>query len=150
MSVKKLGDELCSLLHRTQLKSNGFKKNGRTYFRDRGDFVEHFNIQGSSWNSGEEPWHFYVNVMVALKDIVLTFDGAPSKYHASGRLEFIISTAPGVYDLTRSNLEAIAVEIAADILAASEAIPRFLRPVRARAARGYCSPLPVPETWAQA
>jgi hypothetical protein len=150
MSVKKLGDELCSLLHRTQLKSNGFKKNGRTYFRDQGEYVEHFNIQGSSWNSGEEPWHFYINVMVALKDIQPKVDGSQFKYHGDGRLESIILTAPGAYDLTRANLEATSVEIAAQILAASEAIPQLLGPVRARATRGLLSPLPVPATWEQA
>lgn len=144
MSVMKLGDQLGSLLHKKHLKANGFKKKGRTFFRDQGLYVEYFNIQGSSWNCGEEPWHFYINVMVSLKVSELEY-----KFHADGRLESIIPDAPAAYDLFASNMEAHSIEVAAHILAASAAIPSLLGPIKARAARGLKSPLPVPASWDQ-
>lgn len=148
MSVRKLGDEFCSLLHRTQLKAKGFKKNGRIYLRDQGAYVEYFGIQGSSWNSGEEPWQFYINVMIKFKNTALAIGGAEYKYHAEGRLESIHSQAPYAYDLHASNRDALTLPVAAYILAASDAIPPLLEPVKSRVARGLYSVLPVPDSWA--
>lgn len=55
--------KLLSELHRESLKPAGFSKDGRTFSRDRGEYVERFNFQGSSWSSAAETL-FYLNVGV--------------------------------------------------------------------------------------
>lgn len=52
-----------SLLHREHLKRAGFTKEGTTFSRDRGDYVERFHFQGSSASSETET-RFYLNVGV--------------------------------------------------------------------------------------
>jgi len=146
MSVLKLGDQFCSFLHVRHMKALGFKKRGRSYCRDRDGYTECISIQGSSWNSGEEPWHFYVNVSVTLDDIPFKPDSG-LKYHADGRLERLVLTAPSAYDLMSNNFEQLADELAGYIKHACEAIPMALGKIRARAKEGFYSPLPVPESW---
>jgi Domain of unknown function (DUF4304) len=50
-----------SELHRDRLKTLGFGKERSTFSRDRGEYVERFNFQGSMGSSAAET-RFYVNV----------------------------------------------------------------------------------------
>jgi len=88
MSVRKLvGDQLCADLMRDISRIYlGFRKRGRTFIRERDGYSEGISIQGSSWNSGGELWHFYVNVAITLSDVPLNID-QKCRYHADGRLE---------------------------------------------------------------
>lgn len=146
MSVPKLGDQFCSYLHVRHMKALGFKKRGRSYCRDREGYTECVSIQGSSWNSGEEPWHFYVNISVAFVDVPFKPDSG-LKYHADGRLERLALTAPPAYDLMANNFEQLADELVVNIKHACEVIPKALSAIRTRALEGFYSPLPVPESW---
>jgi hypothetical protein len=144
MSARKLGDAFCSHLHSKYMKEMGFKKQGRNFSRKVEGYVECVSIQGSSWNSGDELWHFYVNVAVAI-------DGIPMreniKFHADGRLEGLAPSAPPAYDLTATNLESLASEISGYVTEACGRIPNALHDVKCRALRGWYSRLPVPDTW---
>ncbi|WP_172205390.1 DUF4304 domain-containing protein [Niveibacterium sp. COAC-50] len=126
------------------MKAMGFKKQGRNFTRKSEGYTERVSVQGSSWNSGDEPWHFYINVAVAI-------DGVPlretSKFHADGRLERLAPSAPAAYDLTAANLESLAIEISGYVMEACCRIPDALHDVRTRALQGWYSPLPVPDTW---
>jgi hypothetical protein len=50
-----------SELHRDRLKALGFRKESNTFSRDRGEYVERFNFQGSMGSSAAET-RFYLNV----------------------------------------------------------------------------------------
>ena len=122
----------------------GFKKQGRNYLRNSFSYIECVSIQGSSWNSGYEPWHFYVNVSVALNDIPLR---EKSKFHAGGRLEALVPEAAYAFDLTERNLESLAREISDYIKIGCSRIPDTLDNIMPRALLGLYSPLPVPQSW---
>jgi hypothetical protein len=146
MSVRTLGDQLCADLHTRYLRNLGFRKHGRTFIRERDGYSEGISIQGSSWNSGGEPWEFYVNVAITLSDVPLNF-GPKCRYHAVGRLGRLVEGAPPAFDLSRGNVATVADQLAEYISRACDAIPRTLDAVRVRAKRGLYSPLPVPATW---
>lgn len=137
MSVSALGKQLGTCLHQEFLRKSGFRKSGATLYRDCEGYRELYTIQGSSWNSGEEPWEFYLNVGVQLPGVEFAGSKPPtlSSRHAEGR--------------SASCVEVVVTELAALIADCSAALPMLLPPVRARAAAGLWSPLPVPTTWDQ-
>lgn len=147
MSVRALGTAFASELHRAALKARGFKKSGNTFCIERDGYAEILQIQGSSWNSGTEPWSFYVNVRVR-------FNGLPSSpvsqglpYDADGRIERIVPEAPHRFDLTTQNFAETVTLLSTLIEKLSIQLPNLLEPVRKRATLGLVSPLPVPATW---
>jgi hypothetical protein len=124
------------------MKARGFKKCGRTFSCERTGYIEMLGIQGSSWNSGDEPWIFYVNVDVRFTDLPLESAAAGAKYHASGRLERIVGAAPPQYELTRDNLSQTVALVARLAEASSDRLPELLPVVRDRACRGFYSCIP--------
>jgi hypothetical protein len=146
MSVRTLGDQLRADLYTRHLKNLGFMKRGKTFVRERIGYSEGISIQGSSWNSGEEPWHFYVNVAITLSDVPLNVE-QKCRYHADGRLERLVNGAPPAFDLSAGNVATVADRLAEYISRACDAIPSTLDAVRVRAKRGLISPLPIPTTW---
>lgn len=112
-------------------------------------YVLHFQIEGSSWNSGATPWEFYVNVGVCLMDIPLNpkNKGLWAHAHAVGRLEGIVETAPPIFRVGLHDAGAVATELAALAVLAVDAIPPLIAPIRQRALDGLWSPLPVPDIW---
>ena len=147
MSVRSLGTTFASRLHREYLQPLSFKKPGNTFSRVKPGYLEMFNLQGSDWNSGQEPWLFYVNVRVSFTD--LAADSLPAhltKYQADGRLNRIVE-APPSFELTAANVEELLHDVAKLIVQASNCLPGLLPPIRARAACGLFSAIPHPSTW---
>ncbi|RTL22238.1 MAG: DUF4304 domain-containing protein [Burkholderiales bacterium] len=146
MTVRDLGTKFATQLHIECFKAEGFTKRGSTFSRDQGSHVELINIQGSDWNSGEEPWIFYINIRVRFPE--LTPQGsAKMAHHAEGRLNRIVCGAPPQFELTRSNFGDLVVEVGSLCQAACAALPHHLALLRARACRGLFSPIPVPDGW---
>lgn len=149
MSLCALGDAFGSQLHQSELKPQGFTKRNRVFRRERVDYVEAIDIQGSSWNSSFEPWHFYIYVHVQLLDVALSNLSATARYHASGRIDGLVTNAPRGFELTAANLSQLVSEVGALVNEASQRIPQLLPAVRIRACQGLSSPLPVPDNWRQ-
>ena len=147
MSVKVLGDSFTSELHRIAMKPRGFKKAGRIFTYERDDYIEQLQIQGSHWNSGDEPWMFYINIRVRFKGLPNSFASKGTHYDADGRLEGLIPEAPPRFDLTAATLNRTVAEVAQFAAEASLRLPDVLPPIRKRASRGLFSPLPLPDTW---
>ena len=148
MTARKLGDEFARHLHVSILKKLGFRKSRHWFWRERTGYVELFEIQGSSWNSGEGPWRFYVNVYVRFADIgPLSGVVSANPYHANGRIERIVSSAPAKFEVSSINLAQVARDLGGIIVLASEALPNLLPAAREYATRGLLSPLPVPAGW---
>ena len=120
----KIGDELTAQLHTRHLKPRGFKKKGRTFSCAHAAYSEHYNIQGSAWNSSDEPWRFYVNVGINFTDIPLRDAAGMWKYHAHTRLPFLVRSAPAEYDLTPVNFEQLLEQLADEFLKCSEYFSR--------------------------
>jgi len=151
MTVRKVGDELATRLHVSILKQLGFRKSRHWFWRERIGYVELFEIQGSSWNSREEPWRFYVNVYVRFTDVgPLSGRAGANTYHANGRIERIVSSAPSKFEVSSSDLAQVAIDLGRLTILASEALPPLLPAAKAYAERGLLSPLPVPASWVTA
>jgi hypothetical protein len=151
MSERKVGDALAAHLQVSVLKALGFRKSGHSFWRERIGYIELFAIQGSSWNSGAEPWLFYLNVRVRFSEIVpLRGTTGASAYHADGRIEGIVSSAPTRFEVSSNNVAQVASDLGSLIVLASEALPSLLPVAKMRAERGLFSPLPVPRSWANA
>lgn len=146
MTVRDLGTKFAAQLHSECFKAAGFTKRGATFSRAQSSHVELINIQGSSWNSGEEPWIFYINIRVHFPELPARTN-ANVAYHAEGRLNRIVSGAPPQFELTRSNFGDLVAEIGSLSQAACAALPHHLALLRARASRGLFSPIPVPDGW---
>lgn len=147
MSVRTLGNRFASELHATSLKARGYKKSGGTFTCERDDYVEMIQIQGSDWNSGEEPWLFYINVRVRFNNLPNSFASRGSKYDADGRLERIVVDAPSRFELTSENISDM-VSYVADLTAqASAKLPELLVAIHGRASQGLFSPIPLANSW---
>lgn len=147
MPVKSLGDIFGTSLHRAILKARGYTKVGRTFRCERQDFTEMLMIQGSSWNSGVEPWEFYIDVLVAFPDIPLRPTIRGANYHAKGRIDAIVADAPPSFQLRANDLDRLVVEVGQLATEASIRLPELLRPIQARARQGLFSPIPLPDSW---
>ena len=151
MSVAALGKQLASSLHQQYLKPRGFRKVGATFIRERTGYFEMYSIQGSSWNSGGEPWEFYLNVGVQLVGVPM-HDGTPAtrtSRHAEGRSSSILPDTPQRLEVAGSSVALASAQVADIIERCSHILPELLAPVRARAQAGFWSALPVPGSWNQ-
>jgi len=102
--MKKPADQFLSLLHARFMKSAGFKKNGNTFSRAHEDYAEHFNFQGSAWNSPDAPWRFYINCAISFPDLPLRSAGTGLwKYHSHARLGHICSDSPSQFDVSEDD-----------------------------------------------
>lgn len=148
MSVRRLGAEVLKHAY-AMLKPLGFSKKGQTLSRERENYIERYLLEGSRWNSGEEPWSFTVDVGVLFPEIP-PFEGAKGMWrhcHAVGSAIRLVANDVPDFEVCSSTVEAVAQEVVAVICTASEVLPTLLAPVRSRAAKGLISPLPVPSTW---
>jgi len=147
MSVKRLGDAFASDLHAQFLKALGFRKSARYFSRQCDGYVEAYQLEGSEWNAGEEPWLFHLTVRVRFDDVP-PFDAAhPLAYHAAGRIERLIPSAPRTFELRSENRAALLSTVRDIVVMASDALPPHLPAARARARLRQLSPLPIPESW---
>ena len=114
--MKKPADQLLALLHGRFMKPAGFKKIGNTFSRAHDEYAEHFNIQGSAWNSSGAPWRFYINCAISFPDVPLRSSGTGLwKYHAHTRLEHFCRGAPSEFDASEDNREQI-VDLVGELL----------------------------------
>jgi hypothetical protein len=143
MSMKPLGNVFAGELHRRVLKPRGFAKAARTFTRKHADYIEVIQIQGSNWNSDDEVWSFYVNILASFHDIPFRDFSVGPRYHASGRLHEIVPEAPSAFDLTALNMNDLVVEIGHFSAEAGERLPKLLIPVRERANSGLLSFIPL-------
>jgi hypothetical protein len=90
-------------------------------------------VQGSDWNSGAEPWLFYVNMRVRFIDLPAETTRADAKYHADGRIERIVADAPPRYDLTSDNFTETVALVASFAEMAGNRLPELLPVIRERA-----------------
>lgn len=110
--MKKPNDLFLALLHERYAKPSGFKKNGSTFSRAHEGYSEHFNIQGSAWNSADGPWRFYINCAVGFPDVPLRAPGAGLwKYHAHTRIENLCAESPSQFDVTDENREQLVEQV---------------------------------------
>jgi hypothetical protein len=153
MSVKKLGDAFASDLHAQFLKPLGFRKSARYFSRQCDGYgqcdgnVEAYQPEGSGWNAGEEPWLFHLTVRVRFDDVPPVDAAHPLAYHAAGRIERLIPSAPRTFELRSENRVALLSTVRDIIVMASDALAPRLPAARARAGLRRFSPLPVPESW---
>jgi hypothetical protein len=136
------------MLHANHLKARGFRRTSGTFSRSSGSFIESFNLQGSPWNSGEEPWEFYLNVLVTIPNVP-PIPGATKGYnfHASGRSNSILAETPPRFEVTAKTVPIVVDELALIIHRISEILPSLVPPVIPRAKSGLNTPLPAP-AWA--
>jgi hypothetical protein len=121
----KIGDLFVATLHERFMKPGGFKKKSRTFSRARSGYEEHFNVQGSAWNSADAAWRFYVNCAISFPDIPLADPGSGMwKFHAHTRLPKFVSEAPSEYDVTEQNLDALVTEVGDQLRKCSEYFSR--------------------------
>ena len=148
MTVRAIGQNLVAELG-ALLKPLGFSKRRATFSRSRDGYVELFHIEGSRWNSGQEPWVFGLDAAVRLDDVP-TLSGSRglwSEAHAVGCISRIVVSAPAEFAVTQSSVGSTARQLVEVIIAASGLLPNLLGMVRPRAVLGLISPLPVPESW---
>ena len=109
--MTELADRFFSELHRTHLKPAGFKKERRTFIRERPGFIERFQFQGSQWNDRNRPWVFYINAGVQFPDLPrMQPDMDFPHTHANDRIERILPMQEGFagrWELSESNYEAM-------------------------------------------
>jgi hypothetical protein len=127
----------------------GFSRRKATFSRGRGGYFELFHIEGSRWNSGEEPWVFNLDAAVRIVGIptIPGSRGLWSEAHAVGNVSSILASAPAEFSVTQSSVDSKARELSDIIVATSNLLPQLLASVRRRALLGLISPLPVPHTW---
>jgi hypothetical protein len=119
--MKKPADLLLAMLHARFMKPAGFKKNGNTFSRSYDEYAEHFNIQGSAWNSSGGPWRFYVNCAISFPDIPLKSpDTGLWKYHAHARLGQIMKGTPSEFDVSDDTREQIVGQVGGYLMDCSE------------------------------
>jgi hypothetical protein len=115
--MKTLGDEFVTVVHFSHLKPEGFRKSRHTFQRDRGEYAEHYQVQGSAWNSRSEPWTCYLNSGISFRGFPRrTPDGEFPRTHAWMRAGLFVPGARAQYDVTRLALTGVAAELA-DVIA---------------------------------
>ena len=114
--MKKVGDLLSSRVHSGYLKPLGFTKKRHNFYRTSERFMEHYEIQGSSWNSRDTPWTFYLNCGLRFAD--LENDSRPDNVWM--RAERLVPDAPPQYDVTAENMFTLSADLAEVIRRCSE------------------------------
>ena len=136
-------------LHKTTMKPLGFRKERHRFVRENGDRTEIVDFQGSSWNSREGPWRFYINIAIGFHDVPhKAGKGLWSCAHACGRIGALVKDASPHFDLDDKSYSTLMHMIPELIAAAMAALPPVLPRAHERARQGFLfSPLPVPGTW---
>lgn len=112
-----IGDQLATRLHERFMKPIGFRKKAHTYSREHDEYGEHYNIQGSAWNSIDLPWTFYFNCGISFPDLPVKAPGVGMwKYHAHTRITRFDKTAPSQYEITDGNIDEVIDQLGTSIL----------------------------------
>jgi len=128
---KKEVEKILSDIQREFLKPKGFKKVRHTYSRAMDGYVEKYQIQGSAWNTKDEPWRFYINCGIFFSDIPRrTPDLDFPETHAHSRASRFVKNAPPHHDLDNSNIEEIKKEVCSIIEQASDYFKRRWKVVK--------------------
>jgi hypothetical protein len=94
-------DAAISEFHALYMKPAKYKKIGQTFSRNHAQYSEHYNIQGSAWNSEDSEWRFYVNCGISFHSIPVSSPGTGMwKFHAHTRLRLLIPEAPSEFSLS--------------------------------------------------
>jgi len=121
-----------SRLHAIYLKPSGYKKSRHTFVRERDGFTERIQFQGSSWNSRDSAWRFYVNFGIQ-------FHGLPSRTpdrdlpgtHCWTRIDGLVDGAPKEFDVTGDD-DKLARDIAFLLEQASDRVTAEISKLRGR------------------
>ena len=150
MSVRALDSAVVSNLS-ALLKPQGFGREGATFSRERAHFVERFAVNGSRWNSGQEPWEFTVEIGVFFPELapLPNAKGLWRRSHAVGSTASVLKGSAAKYEVSSSTVEAVSAQVGEVILASSLLLPSLVEPARKRAANGLASFLPLPSTWSE-
>lgn len=150
MSAKHLGDELLVGVL-ASLGCLGFKKSARTLVRQAGAFEERYRLQGSHWNSGVEPYKFYLGISMRLTNVPLPTLQEGSKLpdrpevrrwaHSSGRQRCVDSNAPLWLEVTNGRLNETVNDLVERITLAGNVLQRCEQIVRQAALQGEYIPL---------
>ena len=129
---------LLSELQREHLKAAGFRKDGRTFSRDREAYWERFHFQGSSWNGAGVRWRFYVNAGIEFKDLPeRRFWSHFAHTHWAGSVEHLVPEAPAQWEYDEStDRTAVKAHLATILIAASRVLDRRADTLRAEYVRG--------------
>ena len=123
--MKTLGDEFVTAVHFDHLKPLGFKKTRRTFVRDCGEYAEHYQVQGSAWNSGAAPWTCYLNCGISFRGLSRRApDGDFPRTHAWMRASLFVPSAREQYDVTSLGMKSMAAELAGVIAQCSQYFER--------------------------
>ncbi len=96
------------------------------------------DFQGSSWNSREGPWRFYINIAVSFHDVPhKAGKGLWSCAHACGRIEDLVKGACPHFDLDDKSYSTLMHTIPELIAAALAALPPILPRAHERARQGF-------------
>ena len=137
--------ELLGDLHALYFKPQGFKKQRQRFTRCVDSVMQEVGFQSSQWNSVGQPLTFYVNVCCGFTDIPRR-DGT-AVLPGMGRLGGLAAGAPAEFHLTPASYAAIRAQLLHYLPIAVSALPDHYEVVRARAQKGYSTPIPLPDTW---
>jgi hypothetical protein len=120
-----LGHAFVAELHNEHLKPLGFKKSRHTFIRSHNGYAEHYQIQGSAWNSPLTSWTCYLNCGISFEGLAARSpDKDFPRTHAWMRSELFVKDARPQYDVTVANKEITAKEIAHVIYLCSDYFQR--------------------------
>jgi hypothetical protein len=80
MDLQKKVDKIIKAVIQPTLKSNGFKKTGRNWYKDLGEFGWCFNIQSSLYNSQDEVKFTFNTGIFVEKSYKLIYNGSLPKF----------------------------------------------------------------------
>ena len=132
-------------LHALYFKPSGFKKQRQRFSRLADGVMQEIGFQSSQWNSVGQPITFYVNVCFSFADIPLRVGKAALS--GTGRLGGLAVGAPAEFHLAPASYAAIRAQLLHYLPIAITSLPDHYEDVRARAQKGYSTPIPLPDTW---
>ncbi len=138
--------QLLSELHGAYFRSNGFKKVRNKFQRESDGVRQEVEFQSSQWNAEGVSIRFYVNVRIGFPDLPPR-PATSGGYHGEGRLAGIVSGVPAHHDLSDATASDIRGELIASFTKLFEVLPEHYDGVRKRAAQGWASMIPIPDSW---
>jgi hypothetical protein len=132
-------------LHADYFKPSGFTKERQRFRRTVDLAMQEVEFQSSSWNSAGDPITFYVNISVGFTDIPKR-DGK-LVLRGTGRIRGFVTGAPADFRLTPSSYESIRSQLLTFLPKAMSELPKHYEDIRNRARSGFCTPIPLPDTW---
>ena len=131
--MKKWLDEFLSEFHKNHMKELGFKKVRRTFSRDKGEYWERYNFQGSAWNyPDQKDWRYYINIGVEFKDLKrLEHWSYFPQTHWAARIGAVVKSAPAIKEYNENTDKTeLAKKLKENILEASKKISEKIEILR--------------------